>query len=187
MGLKEKYAVDNPANTVRPDLKFVFSCPEHAIALFFGVGLLRPAPGTWGTAAGVLVWIALIQFAHLPASGYLALIAAGLLLGVWASEKTDQDLGVHDAGCIVIDEVVGVWLVLMMFPQHPITWAASFLVFRFFDIVKFPPTDKIDEKFKGGKGVMADDVVAALWAIVALTIFDKAAGRFGYTFLGLLS
>lgn len=134
-----------------------------------------------------MVWIALIQFAHLPASGYLALIAAGLLLGVWASEKTDQDLGVHDAGCIVIDEVVGVWLVLMMFPQHPITWVASFLVFRFFDIVKFPPTDKIDEKFKGGKGVMADDVVAALWAIVALTIFDKAAGRFGYTFLGLLS
>ncbi len=187
MSLREKYAADNPANAVRPDLKFVFSCPEHAVALFFGVGCLRPAPGTWGTLAGVLTWIALVQWAHLPVSGFLAAIAFGLLIGVWASEKTSQDLGVHDAACIVIDEVIGVWLVLMMFPQRPMTWIAAFLAFRFFDIVKFPPSDKIDEKLKGGKGIMADDVVAALWAIVALTIFDKAAGRFGYTFLGLLS
>ena len=187
MGIKEKYSADNPAYTIRPDLKFVFSCPEHAIALFFGVGCLRPAPGTWGTLAGVLVWIFLGEVCGMPPMFNLAAVALGLLAGAWASEKTSEDLGVHDAGCIVIDEVVGVWLVLMMFPQHPVTWAAAFLAFRFFDIMKFPPADKIDAKFKGGKGIMADDIVAALWAIVALTIFDKAAGRFGYTFLGLLS
>jgi len=185
MSLGKKYAADNPANAVRPDLKFVFSCPEHALALFFGVGCLRPAPGTWGTLAGVLVWIALVQV--LPIEGFLAAIAMGLLLGVWASERTNIDLGVHDAGCIVIDEVVGVWLVLMMFPQGPMTWCAAFLAFRFFDIVKLPPCKRIDETMKGGKGVMADDVVAAIWAIVALTILDKAAARFGYTFLGLFS
>lgn len=187
MDLKEKYSKDNPANQVHPDLKFVFSCPEHAVATFFGAGLLRPAPGTWGTLAAILVWIFLVKVVALPPMFYLATVAIAILLGIWASEKTSADLGVHDASCIVIDEVAGVWLVLMMFPQHPITWIAAFVAFRFFDIMKFPPADKIDQKFKGGKGIMADDIVAALWAIVALTIFDKAAGRFGYTFLGLLS
>ena len=123
MRLREKYAAGNPANRVRPTLKFVFSHPAHAIALFFGAGLLRPAPGTWGTAAGVFVWIVMVQFFDWQL--LLALIAMAFIIGAWASQKTSDDLGVEDAGCIVIDEVAAVWLVCLMLPQNPAGWLAS--------------------------------------------------------------
>lgn len=185
MGLKEKYAADNPANTVRPGLRFAFSHPAHAIALFFGAGCIRPAPGTWGTLAGVLVWIALVQCCSWKV--LFALIGALYFLGIWASEKTSIDLGVEDAGAIVIDEVVAVWLVMLMFPQGWATWIGAFVAFRFFDIIKFPPAGLIERKMHGGMAVMADDIAAALWAIVALVLCDKAAGLIGFTFLGLFS
>ena len=117
MSLKEKYSADNPANRVRPTLAFAFSHPAHALALFFGAGCMRPAPGTWGTAAGVLVWIALISL-NVPLAALIVLTVLAFVAGAWASHRTGIDLGVEDAGCIVIDEVAAVWLVLLMLPQH---------------------------------------------------------------------
>lgn len=175
MRLREKYAAGNPANRVRPTLKFVFSHPAHAIALFFGAGLLRPAPGTWGTAAGVFVWIVMVQFFDWQL--LLALIAMAFIIGAWASQKTSDDLGVEDAGCIVIDEVAAVWLVCLMLPQNPAGWLASFAAFRVLDIVKLPPASIIDERMKNGWGIMLDDFFAAVWATAVVIVIDMIVSR----------
>ena len=170
MSLRSKYSDSNPAYRIRPGMRFVFSHPAHAVALFFGAGLMRPGPGTWGTAAGVLVWVLMVQ--ALPLSALTTIIAAVFALGVWAAQKTSDDLGVQDAGCIVIDEVVAVWLVCLMFPQTPAAWAASFVAFRLFDIVKLPPAAWVDARLHNGLGVMLDDVLAAVWAVLALLVVD---------------
>ena len=108
-----------------------------------------------------------------------------LFLGVWAAQKTGEDLGVEDAGCIVIDEVVAVWFVCLWFPQNWVTWTAAFLAFRLFDIVKLPPASVIDEKMKNGWGVMLDDMLAALWALALLLALDAATAWTGIRFLGV--
>lgn len=185
MSLKEKYGKANPANKIRPTLKFALSSPAHAIALFFGAGCIHPAPGTWGTLAGLLVWIAMIPY--LPREALLALIAMTWVLGAWASEKTSIDLGVHDAGCVVIDEVAAIWSVLILLPQNYVSWVMAFVFFRFFDIMKYPPANHFDQNMQNGWGIMLDDAVAAVWTVVAILIFDKAAGQLGYTLVGLLS
>ena len=133
---------------------------------------MRPGPGTWGTAAGVLVWAALVQW--LDWRALVALILVTFVAGVWASEKTGRDLGVQDAGCIVIDEVVAVWLVCLCFPQTPLCWALSFAAFRVFDIVKLPPAAWIDNHMHSGLGVMLDDLFAAVWAVAAVALLDAA-------------
>ena len=175
MGLREKYGSDNPANRARPNLKFVYSHPAHALALFFGAGVLRPAPGTWGTAAGVLVWMVLQHFCSWQVLG--ALIIVAFVLGAWAAQKTGDALGVEDAGCIVIDEVAAVWLVCLMLPQNAAGWLAAFISFRVFDIVKLPPASLIDAKMKSGWGVMLDDLFAAIWAIAVVIVADMAIAR----------
>lgn len=169
--LTEKYSAKNPAYTARPGLRFAFSHPAHALALFFGAGCIRPAPGTWGTLAGVLVWIVLVQF--LGWKALLGCIAAAFVLGAWAAQKTGQDLGVDDAGCVVIDEVAAVWLVCLMLPQNWIGWSAAFVAFRVFDIVKLPPASWVDRTLHNGWGVMLDDLLAAFWAIAAVIALDK--------------
>lgn len=175
MGLKQKYSANNPAYAFRPTMRFAFSHPAHALALFFGAGVMRPGPGTWGTLAGVVVWAVLVQF--LDWRALVALILLTFAAGVWAAEKTGKDLGIEDAGCIVIDEVVAVWLVCLFFPQNPLTWIASFIAFRVFDIVKLPPASYVDKHMHGGFGVMLDDLLAAVWAVAALLVLDWGLAR----------
>ncbi len=188
MGLRDKYSSSNPAYALKVDGRFVFSHPAHAIALFFGAGAMRPGPGTWGSLAGVCVWALLVQF--LDWRALTALILVTFVVGVWASQKTSDDLGVEDAGCIVIDEVVAVWMVCLVFPQNIVCWTAAFLAFRLFDIVKLPPAGLIDEKMHSGFGIMLDDVLAAVWAIAALLLLDWTLAKVfekSMTFLGVFS
>lgn len=166
----KKYSADNPAYAARPGLKFVFSHPAHALALFFGAGCIRPGPGTWGTLAGVLVWIVLVQF--LSWQALAGCIAAAFVVGALASEKTCRDLGLDDAGCVVIDEVAAVWLVCLMLPQNWIGWTAAFVAFRLFDIIKLPPASWVDRKLHNGWGIMLDDILAAVWAVLAVVGLD---------------
>jgi phosphatidylglycerophosphatase A len=98
-------------------------------------------------------------------------------LGALASEKTCRDLGVQDAGCVVVDEVAAVWLVCLMLPQNAIAWCAAFLAFRLFDIVKLPPASWVDRKIHNGWGIMLDDLLAAVWAAVALVGIDMLCNR----------
>lgn len=141
------------------------------IATWFGSGLIKPAPGTWGTAAALpFAW--LIAWATDP----LWLIPAAavfFVIGVWAADRYDAAHGSHDASEIVVDEVVGVWLVLSIVPPDWIHYLAGFLLFRFFDILKPWPIRWADKKVSGGFGVMLDDVLAAGYALICLYLLGE--------------
>ncbi|MDM7858859.1 phosphatidylglycerophosphatase A family protein [Thiopseudomonas acetoxidans] len=137
----------------------------HFLAFGFGTGLARKAPGTWGTLAG-LVFVPFLQWLALPVA--LAIIAVATLFGVWLCGKVADDLGVHDHGGIVWDEIVGIWLTLILLPAHWIWWLAGFVVFRLFDILKPWPISVLDRKVNGGLGIMLDDLLAAVFAAFVL-------------------
>jgi len=104
----------------------------------------------------------------MPPALIVALCVPVFVLGVWACEKTSQNLGVDDFGGIVIDEIVAMWLVLAVAPATWWGWLLAFALFRFFDIIKPWPIGWCDARLKGGLGVMVDDVVAALFAMILL-------------------
>lgn len=160
-----------------PDRVFLLANPLHMIALGFGSGLPRFAPGTWGTLAGWILFIALDRW--LDDAGWLALIAGGILIGAWASQVVGRRLGAADSGHIVIDEIVAFWLVLWLLPAgtaHPgVLQACAFLAFRMLDIVKPPPVRWLDQRFKNGFGVMLDDLVAAFYALLAIAVWYRFA------------
>lgn len=141
------------------------------VATAGGVGFLRPAPGTWGTAAAVLVampWILLANVAWVTPGLWLGvLLASGL--GVWAAGVAGRCTGISDPGPVVIDEVAGVWATLACIPPavavaSPVMTAIlAFSLFRLFDIVKPWPVSAL-EHLPRGWGVMADDLAAGLLA-----------------------
>ena len=149
-------------------LRFAFSSPAHVLASFFGSGVITPAPGTWGTLAGWLVYVALHPWCGSVALG--ALTALALFAGAWACQKTADDIGVHDHGSIVIDEVFAIWLVLLTLPPSLPWQIAAFCAFRFFDIVKIWPSKYFDShpRWHNGWGVMLDDAAAAVQSIIVL-------------------
>lgn len=158
------------------------------IATFFYSGHLRPAPGTWGSLAGLIAAMLL----HL-AGGPLLLVLSTLamfLLGAWATERHMKETGTHDPGEIVIDEVVGQWLAVLpvsIGASHAgvgITqlWpglVAAFLLFRAFDIWKPGPIGWC-ETIPGAWGVMLDDVaagwIASLCVAIAAFLFHGMLG-----------
>ena len=94
-------------------------------------------------------------------------------MGIWAADRTGRDLGVADHGAIVWDEVVAFLLVLFFVGERPLAQAFAFLLFRLFDIVKPPPADMIDREWHHGFGVMADDLVAAAYTVLALALWQR--------------
>lgn len=146
--------------------------PAHFIALGFGAGLARFAPGTFGTLLGWALGAFLGTL--LPAPGLLALIAAFFLLGVWACGVTGRHLGAHDHGGMVWDEVVAFMLVVAIVPAEVAWQLAAFVLFRFFDIAKPPPIRSLERRWQGGFGVMADDLLAAGYALLVLAIVKRA-------------
>jgi phosphatidylglycerophosphatase A len=136
-----------------------------------GVGFLKPAPGTWGTAAAVLVaipWI-LCAPAALVTPGLIIAIIIATSIGIWSAGVAGRCTGIADPGAVVIDEVAGVWATLACIPPElviasPFVSAfSSFGLFRLFDIVKPWPIAAL-EHLPGGWGVMADDLAAGLLA-----------------------
>lgn len=153
----------------RPNRRFLFARLSHVIALGFGAGLSPFAPGTVGTLWAWVAYLVLAPFLSLPQLG--ALIVVGFLLGCWACERTGRDLGKADHGAMVWDEIIAFWAVLLMVP-HTVGWQlAAFVAFRFFDAVKPPPVSWADRHFKGGFGVMFDDLVAGAMALFVLAWF----------------
>lgn len=143
-----------------------FKKPETWLATWFGCGLLRPAPGTWGTLGGLPFGIGLLLLGGLPA--LLSGIALLLPLGWWATTKLQAHTGEHDAGYIVIDEVAGIWVALLAAAPTPLSVALAFLLFRAFDIFKPWPCSYFDQKLSGAASVMLDDVAAGLYAALCL-------------------
>ena len=158
----------------RPGLRFLFAHPAHFIALGFGSGLSRWAPGTAGTLAAWLLFPLLSR--NFSEAGFLVFLAAAFILGIFAVGRTGRALGVVDHGAIVWDEIVPFWLVLLMTPAGFLWQLAAFIWFRFFDIVKPQPARWIDGHMKTGFGVMLDDLIAAGYALLVLALFKVIFG-----------
>ena len=155
----------------RPTLRFVLANPAHFIAFGFGVGLSPLGPGTLGTLLAFPIYYGLA--AILPGEALLACIVAAMVLGVWLCQVTGRNLGVHDHGGMVWDEIAAFMLILYFIPAQPIYQAFAFLLFRLFDILKPPPIRRLDRKIQNGFGVMLDDVVAAFYALVCLAVVQR--------------
>src|SRR5215831_13444885 len=136
------------------------------VATFFGVGHMKPGPGTWGSAAGLLLWAVLAP--QLPASARTAtnIVVAVLvtLIGIPAATQIARAFATKDPQFVVIDEVAGQLITLISAPLTWKTFLAGFILFRAFDIVKPPPVRQL-EKLPEGTGVVLDDVAAGLYAL----------------------
>lgn len=149
-----------------------FTDPVVVVATFGGAGLLRPAPGTWGSIAAVF---AALPFAILGGPVVLSIAAIGaFLIGLWATEKYIAASGNHDPSEVVIDEVAAMWLVMAALPPNPIFYMLGFTFFRLFDIWKPWPIRGLEKRVPGEMGVMVDDLVAAIYAIMAAWIAGLA-------------
>lgn len=136
-----------------------------ALATGCGVGYAPVAPGTFGSAVGLVLWAA-VPTAPLMQAGAIALV---FVLGVWSSGVTERHYRSTDPGVVVIDEVLGM-LVTLAF--QPVTWggaALAFLLFRAFDVLKPYPADRF-ERLHGGLGIMADDGMAGVYANIVLRL-----------------
>lgn len=143
----------------------VWRNPWYFLAFGFGSGLMPIAPGTWGTLVAIPLYWLLSAFS-LPV--YLSVTFVAFVLGVFAAERVSLDIGVHDFGGIVWDEVVGYLLTMLMMP-FSWTWAiVGFFLFRLFDIWKPQPIGYVDKHISGGFGIMFDDVLAAAYAWIVL-------------------
>jgi phosphatidylglycerophosphatase A len=151
-----------------PSWRLMMSHPAHQLSFGFGSGLIRVAPGTWGTLFAWLVFDLLGPWISDPWWGVI--IAVTAIAGAAAAQRTGAVLGRPDHGSIVIDEIVAFWLVLWLLPGSLAMQAFAFVVFRAFDIVKPPPIRAIDARFKNGAGVMADDLVAAFYTLLVAAI-----------------
>lgn len=157
------------ANQIQPGFKLLFSHPAHFCALGFGSGLAKKAPGTFGTLIGFpLFWL----IADLEFYVQLSIISALFLIGIYFCERTGKALGVSDHGAIVWDEIVAMMLVLTVTQNKWQWWLIAFLLFRLFDIWKPVPIRQCDAKIKGGLGVMLDDLLAAIYAIISLKALE---------------
>ena len=150
---------------IQPNLKFLFQHPAHFFALGFGSGLAKKAPGTFGTLVGLpLFWL----ISSYALNTQLIIITSLFMIGIYFCDKTGKALGVADHGAIVWDEIVAMMLVLAFTPNGFIFWLIAFLLFRLFDIWKPYPICYFDAKLKNGFGVMFDDLLAAIYAILVL-------------------
>ena len=136
------------------------------IATFFGIGRLRPGPGSWASAATVLLWAAL---AHTLAPALrtpiaIALAIAVTLIGIPAATQVARGSGIKDPQFVVIDEVAGQLVALIAVPLAWKSFLAGFILFRVFDIVKPPPVRQL-EALPEGTGIVLDDIAAGLYAV----------------------
>jgi phosphatidylglycerophosphatase A len=142
--------------------------PAVLICCGFGSGFLPKAPGTWGSVLALIIWWGML--AHHTVWVQLLVCAAVLLLSVALIDRLHRRYGVGDDPTIVIDEFVGLWLVLAWVPEHWAWAIVGFVAFRVFDIVKPWPINVLDARVHGGFGVMLDDLVAGLIALIVVWI-----------------
>lgn len=156
---------------VRPSLGWVYAKPSRFVAFGFGSGVLYPGPGTWGTVLAWFLWVVAVQ--HLPDVGIGLLLIVSFIVGCWACQRAGDDLGVPDHSGMNWDEVVAFWFVLWLSPVGIWAQLTAFILFRFFDILKPPPVGAVDKRFSSGFGVMLDDIVAALYALLVMAILVR--------------
>jgi len=185
-GMLEPVSAPAPALTqgpLRPTWRFMLRHPAHWVALGFGSGLSRFAPGTAGTLWAWAAFVALTPVMN--DNRWMYLVALSLPLGCWASTITAHHLGILDPSQVVIDEIAAFWLVLWLIaPAGLAAQAVAFVLFRFFDAVKPGPVGWADRLFhdvdpttdrwawqKAGWGIMLDDLVAAFCTLLAIALW----------------
>lgn len=147
----------------------LFASLANFFALGCGLGLVKKAPGTFGTLLGIPLLLCMPDNAWL----YLLVVVLLFLFGIWCCGSCANHLGVHDHGAIVWDEVVGFLITMFLLPVS-IGWIiAGFVVFRFFDIIKPWPISVLDKRVHGGFGIMVDDALAGLFALVTLHVIHR--------------
>jgi phosphatidylglycerophosphatase A len=159
--------------------KLLFRNFSAFLALGFGSGLIKRAPGTFGTLAAIPIFLSL-QFLSQPLI-YLFIITM-FFIGIYVADKTSEALSMKDPSCIVIDEIVGFLVLLILVAHLPgtgisittIDYILAFILFRIFDIWKPFPIDLLEKKFKGGFGIMIDDIGAAIYAYIIFILIHYA-------------
>lgn len=141
--------------------------PLHLLSLGFGAGLFPRAPGTCGTLIAIPFFLLLVQ---LPLTWYLLFLLLAFGLGVFLCGYTSRALGVHDHSGIVWDELVGYWLTMVAVPAEWLWILLGFVLFRLFDIWKPWPVRIADKSLEGGFGIMIDDVLAGVYALLCLHV-----------------
>ena len=163
----------NKQGPFRP--KFSFWRIPILLATWFGFGLLPRAPGTWASLAALpIAWLV-----HLKTGPSGLLLAAIVLffIGIWTAAIYAREIGTSDPSEVVIDEVAGQWLTLALAcPLDPKFYAVGFFAFRVFDIAKPWPVSWVDQRLKGGLGIMFDDIIAAFYAAGTIVILGYVIG-----------
>ena len=157
-----------PKNPKITDLnKTVLTTPVHFLAFGFGSGLAPFAPGTFGTLMAIPLYLLM---SRLPLSGYILITLIVCVTGVWICGNSSKKLGVHDHSGIVWDEFAGYFITMIMAPSGWLWIVIGFSLFRLFDIWKPWPISWLDKKVQGGFGIMIDDILAGVFALVCLQL-----------------
>jgi phosphatidylglycerophosphatase A len=141
------------------------------LSVWFGAGLLPGMPGTFGTLGAVPLYFIMVALGI-----WYKIIALAIIVGgaIWASWRAQCIWRRGDAREIVIDEVAGFLLTTIFFPFTWLTLAAGFFFFRFFDVLKPPPIKKIESISTAGLGIVLDDLLAAVYALICVWIVVSA-------------
>jgi phosphatidylglycerophosphatase A len=153
----------NDGTRIPPRLLFAL-----AVATSLGAGYAPIAPGTFGSAVGLLLWLMLPSSTLVQGIAILALF----VIGSWSGSVAERHFGRTDPGQVVVDEVAGMLVTLFLVPAGSLGWAGglgAFFLFRIADIVKPFPANRL-ERLPGGIGIMADDIMAGIYANVALRL-----------------
>lgn len=181
----------------KPDISKANDCPPcpsdasvldrivYWLGIGLGSGLPKRAPGTWGTVGGLIVAIPLMRLGFVP---FLIITILASIVGIWICGRTSDLMRVHDDPHIVWDEWAGMWITLLPFAfigfdqladidGFKLDWIVilvAFILFRVFDILKPFPIGWADKKVSGGLGIMLDDILAGLMAIMVMAVVSYA-------------
>lgn len=151
------------------------------LAVLFGIGHIKTAPGTWGTLVAIPIAVALAQLGPFV---YMAVCILLLIAAIVACNVYEQDKGDHDSPEVVIDEVVGYMITVTLLPVTWQTFALGFVLFRLFDIWKPLFIGILDRKMKGGVGTVLDDVAAGIVANMILQMIYYRTSLLGWQWVG---
>lgn len=150
---------------------WIWKRPDSIVACGFGTGAAPFAPGTFGTLIGIpFYWL----MQDLSLLSYSLVLVLFFWFGVWVCQTTADALHVHDHPGIVWDEVVGYLVTMMLAPAGWQWWLVGFLLFRLFDIVKPWPISVLDKRVAGGFGIMIDDVLAGIYALLCIKLLAES-------------
>ncbi|AFA41130.1 phosphatidylglycerophosphatase A [Wigglesworthia glossinidia endosymbiont of Glossina morsitans morsitans (Yale colony)] len=152
----------------KKDLKFNICNPIHFLATGFGVGLISHFPGTIASVVAIFIW----NYIYIFFQYHWSIVFIFFLLAVYFCDKTAQDLRCHDHPCIVLDEFIGMWIILFFYHENSYyDIITEFIVFRVFDVWKPYPIRIIHKNILNGFGIILDDIVAGIYSIIILKIF----------------